>query len=126
MCKRICRRLRPAPSGPVERQSARKETARWRLGGPGHDDHVAESEDFTQPVRNGAPAVIACQVPSADLTALQSIMDCDLVVLVARSGTPRAALRELLDSLTEFGVSPKWAIFLGTSSTGLPGGAETR
>ena len=89
-------------------------------------DHVADSEDYTQPVGSGTPAVIACQVPSADLTALQSIMDCDLVVLVARRGTPRAVLRELLDSLTEFGVSPKWAIFLGTSAVSLPGGAETR
>jgi capsular polysaccharide biosynthesis protein len=88
--------------------------------------HAAESEDLTQPVATGAPAVIACQVPSADLTALQSIMDCDLVVLVARRGTPRAALRESLDSLTEFGISPKWAIFLGTSAAGLPGRAETR
>jgi hypothetical protein len=51
-------------------------------------------------------------------------MDCDLVVLVARRGTPRAALRESLDSLTEFGVSPQWAIFLGTKAVGLPGGAE--
>lgn len=70
--------------------------------------------------------MIAFQVPSADLSELQSIMDCDLVVLVARIGTPRAALRELLDSLTEFGVSPKWAIFLGTSAVGLPGRAEAR
>jgi hypothetical protein len=89
-------------------------------------DHVAESEDFTQPLGNGTPAVIACQVPSADLTALESIMDCDLVILVARRGTPRAALRELLDSLTEFGVSPKWAIFLGRRAERLPGEAEAR
>jgi capsular polysaccharide biosynthesis protein len=89
-------------------------------------EHAADSEDYTQPIRSGTPAVIACQVPSADLTALQSIMDCDLVVLVARRGTPRAALRELLDSLTEFGVSPKWAIFVGRRAEGLPGGAETR
>ena len=89
-------------------------------------NHVADSEDYTQPIGSGTPAVITCQVPSADLTALQSIMDCDLVVLVARKGTPRAALRELLDSLTEFGVSPKWAIFLGTGAVALPGGAETR
>jgi hypothetical protein len=89
-------------------------------------DDVADSEDLTKPLGNGAPTVIACQVPSADLAALQSIMDCDLVVLVARSGTSRAALRELLDSLTEFGVSPKWAIFLGPRAVALPGGAETR
>jgi capsular polysaccharide biosynthesis protein len=90
------------------------------------DGDIADSEDYTQPIGSGAPAVIACQVPSADLTALQSIMDCDLVVLVARRGTPRATLRELLDSLTEFGVSPKWAIFLGRRAEGLPGGAEAR
>jgi capsular polysaccharide biosynthesis protein len=88
--------------------------------------YVADSEDITQPVRIGTPAVIACAVPSADLTALQSIMDCDLVVLVARRGTPRVALRELLDSLTEFGVSPKWAIFLGRRTAGLQGGPEAR
>jgi capsular polysaccharide biosynthesis protein len=88
--------------------------------------NVAGSEDYTQPIGSGTPAVIACQVPSADLTALQSIMNCDLVVLVARRGTPRATLRELVDSLTEFGVSPKWAIFLGRGTEGLPGGAETR
>ena len=75
--------------------------------------------------RIGTPAVIACEVPSADLTALRSIMDCDLVVLVARRGTPRAALRESLDSLTEFGVSPKWAIFLGARAAGLPGRARS-
>jgi len=71
------------------------------------------------PAQNGnsTPMVIACEVPSADLTALQSIMDCDLVVLVARKGTPRATLRELLESLTEFGVSPKWAIFLDSRPT---------
>jgi hypothetical protein len=88
--------------------------------------NVAGSEDYTQPIGSGTPAVIACQVPSADLTALQSIMSCDLVVLVARRGTPRATLRELVDSLTEFGVSPKGAIFLGRGAEGLPGGAETR
>ena len=88
--------------------------------------HVTESEDLTRPIGTGTPAVIACQVPSADLTALQSIMDCDLVVLVARRGTPRATLRELLYSLNEFGVSPKWSIFLGTRTEGLPGGAEAR
>jgi capsular polysaccharide biosynthesis protein len=92
-----------------------------RVGG-----NVAIGEDATQPVVSGTPAVIACQVPSADLSALQSIMDCDLVVLVARRGTPRATLRELLDSLTEFGVSPKWAIFLGRKAEALPGGAEAR
>jgi hypothetical protein len=43
---------------------------------------------------------------------------------VARKGTPRAALRESLDSLTEFGVSPKWAIFLGGTTARLSGGAE--
>ncbi len=75
-------------------------------------DHVANGEDFTQPLGNGSPAVIVCEVPSSDLTALQSIMDCNLVVLVARKGTPRATLRTSLDSLTEFGVSPRWAIFL--------------
>ena len=98
-------------------------TAPWwtRTGG-----QAAHSEDLTQPGGNSIPAVIACAVPSADLTSLQPIMDCDLVVLVARKGTPRAALRELLDSLTEFGVSPKWAIFLGTRTAGLPGGAEAR
>jgi hypothetical protein len=53
-------------------------------------------------------------------------MECDLVILVARRGTPRVTLRELLDSLTEFGVSPKWAIFLSTSAVALPGGAESR
>ena len=88
--------------------------------------HIADSEDLTQPVRIGTPAVISCEVPSADLTALRSIMDCDLVVLVARKGTPRAALRELLDSLTEFGVSPKWAIFLGTRAVGVPARPEAR
>ena len=74
-------------------------------------------EGLTQPNGNSTPMVIACEVPSADLTALQSIMDCDLVVLVARRGTPRATLRELLESLTEFGVSPKWAIFLDSRPT---------
>lgn len=88
--------------------------------------HIADSEDLTQPVRVGTPAVISCEVPSADLTALRSIMDCDLVVLVARRGTPRATLRELLDSLTEFGVSPKWAIFLGTRAVGVPARPEAR
>jgi hypothetical protein len=43
-------------------------------------------------------------------------MDCDLVVLVARRGTPRAALREMLESLNEFGRSPQWAIFLGSKT----------
>jgi hypothetical protein len=86
-------------------------------------DHVTDSEALTQPLGIGTPLVIACKVPSADLTALQPIMNCDLVVLVARRGTPRAALRELLDSLTEFGVSPKWAIFLGRRAVGLLGEA---
>jgi capsular polysaccharide biosynthesis protein len=89
-------------------------------------DNGTDSEDLTVPIGNGAPAVIACGVPSADLTALQPIMDCDLVVLVARRGTPRVTLRELLDSLTEFGVSPKWAIFLGTRAAGLPSEAGIR
>jgi capsular polysaccharide biosynthesis protein len=88
------------------------------------EDHITDSEDLTQPVSKGGPMVIACQLPLADLAALQSIMSCDLVVLVARKGTPRAALRELLDSLTEFGVSPKWAIFLGRRAVELPTGAE--
>jgi len=83
-------------------------------------DYVTDGEDLTQPIRVGSPVVIACEVPSADLTALRPIMDCDLVVLVARSGTPRAALRGSLESLTEFGVSPKWAIFLGRRAVGLP------
>jgi capsular polysaccharide biosynthesis protein len=87
---------------------------------------IADSEDLTQPVGIGTPMVIACKVPSADLTALRSIMDCDLVVLVARKGTPRAALRELLESLTEFGVSPKWAIFLGSRPAGVSAGPEAR
>jgi capsular polysaccharide biosynthesis protein len=95
----------------------------WRI--PTYDD-VADGEDATQPARIRIPTVIACEVPAADLTALQPIMDCGLVVLVARSGTPRAALRELLDSLTEFGVSPKWAIFLGGTTVRLPGRAEAR
>jgi capsular polysaccharide biosynthesis protein len=90
------------------------------------DGHIADGEELTQPCGNGTPAVIACEVPSADLTALQPIMDCDLVVLVARRGTPRAVLRELLDSLTEFGVSPKWAIFLGTGPVELRGRAAAR
>jgi hypothetical protein len=86
---------------------------------------IADSGDLTQPLRISTPMVIACEVPSADLTALQSIMDCDLVVLVARKGTPRAALRELLESLTEFGVSPKWAIFLGSRPAEISAGPET-
>lgn len=83
-------------------------------------DFVTDGDDLTQPIRVGSPVVIACEVPSADLTALRPIMDCDLVVLVARRGTPRAALRGLLESLTEFGVSPKWAIFLGRRAVQLP------
>jgi capsular polysaccharide biosynthesis protein len=83
-------------------------------------DYVADGAGLTQPLRIDTPVVIACKVPSADLTALQPIMGCDLVVLVARRGTPRVALRELLDSLTEFGVSPRWAIFLGKRAVGLP------
>jgi capsular polysaccharide biosynthesis protein len=89
-------------------------------------DHVADGDGFTQPL-NGSPAVMICEVPSGDLTALQSIMDCDLVVLVARRGTPRAVLRTLIDSLTEFGVSPKWAIFLDDGRTAeLQGAPEAR
>jgi hypothetical protein len=83
-------------------------------------DYVTDGEDLTQPLRVGSPVVVACEVPSADLTALRPIMDCDLVVLVARRGTPRAALRGLLESLTEFGVSPKWAILLSRRAVGLP------
>jgi capsular polysaccharide biosynthesis protein len=87
---------------------------------------VANGHDAAQPHGMGIPTVVACEVPSADLTALQPIMDSGLVVLVARRGTPRAALRESLDSLTEFGVSPKWAIFLGGAGVRLPGRAEAR
>ena len=89
-------------------------------------EEIAGSDYPTEPIGNVIPAMIVCEVPSADLTALQSIMDCDLVVLVARRGTPRAALRDSLDSLTEFGMSPKWAIFLGRSSPRRPGRAVTR
>jgi capsular polysaccharide biosynthesis protein len=84
-------------------------------------DHGGDGEHFTQPLGNGSPVVIACGVPSDDLTALESIMDCNLIVLVARQGTPRAVLRTSLDSLAEFGVSPKWAIFLGGRTAGLQG-----
>jgi capsular polysaccharide biosynthesis protein len=93
--------------------------------GPTRED-ITGSEGLAQPIGNFNPAMVVCEVPSADLTALQSIMDCDLVVLVARRGTPRAALRESLDSLTEFGVAPRWAIFLGRRATGLPGRVEAR
>jgi capsular polysaccharide biosynthesis protein len=96
--------------------------APWRI--PTYDP--ADGEEHTPPHGIRIPPVMACEVPSADLTTLQPIMDCGLVVLVARRGTQRAALRESLDSLTEFGVSPRWAIFLGTSAVGLPGRAETR
>jgi capsular polysaccharide biosynthesis protein len=96
--------------------------APWRI--PTYDP--ADGEEHTPPHGIRIPPVIACEVPSADLTTLQPIMDCGLVVLVARRGTPRAALRELLDSLTEFGVSPKWAIFLGSRAVRLPGGVEAR
>jgi capsular polysaccharide biosynthesis protein len=75
------------------------------------------SEGLTRPIGNSAPLVIPCEVPSADLNALKTIMDCDIVVLVARKGTPRATLRELLETLMEFGVSPKWAILLDSRST---------
>lgn len=98
--------------------------APWRI--PAFVDVADDEDDATQPHRVRIPTVIACEVPGADLTALQPIMECGLVVLVARRGTPRAALRELLDSLTEFGVSPKWAIFLGGRSVRLPGRAEAR
>jgi len=81
--------------------------------------HIADGEELTQPLGSLTPLVIACEVPSTDLTALRSIMACDLVVLVARRGTSRAALRESLDSLTEFGVSPKWAIFLSSRTAGV-------
>lgn len=87
---------------------------------------IADGEDLARPTGNGAPAMIVCEVPTADLTALESIMDCDLVVLVAKRGTPRAALRDSLDSLTEFGMSPKWAILLGRSSPRLLGRAVAR
>jgi capsular polysaccharide biosynthesis protein len=86
--------------------------------------HLVGADDFTQPFAAVGPAVIACEVPSADLTALQRIMDCDLAVLVARRGTPRADLRELLDSLTEFGVSPKWALFVGAKAARNQAGPE--
>lgn len=89
-------------------------------------DHVTDGEGLAQPLKNGSPAVIICEVPSSDLTALQSIMDCNFVVLVARKGTPRAALRTLVDSLTEFGVSPRWAIFLSRRIAGLQGAPEAR
>jgi capsular polysaccharide biosynthesis protein len=89
-------------------------------------DHVADGEDFMKPLGNGSPSVVVCGVPSDDLTALESIMDCNLIVLVARKGTPRAVLRMSLDSLTEFGVSPKWAIFLGGRTAGLQGVPEAR
>jgi hypothetical protein len=89
-------------------------------------EEIAGSGYVARPIENVIPAMIVCEVPSADLTALESIMDCDLIVLVAKRGTSRAALRDSLDSLTEFGMSPKWAIFLGSSSLRLPGRAATR
>ncbi len=89
-------------------------------------DNGADGEELTASNGNGAPAVIACEVPSSDLTALQPIMGCDLVVLVVRRGTSRATLREQLESLTEFGVSPKWAIFLGTRAVRVPAGPAAR
>jgi hypothetical protein len=92
----------------------------------GTTEAIVEGEGLTQPIGNVIPAMVVCEVPSADLTALRSIMGCDLVVLVARRGTPRAVLRDSLESLTEFGLSPKWAIFLGRSAPGLPGRAEIR
>ena len=112
-----------SPEGCAQVQPGPGERRGGALVGP--DGRVTSPRAKTSRSRSGSalPAVIACEVPSADLTALQSIMDCDLVVLVARRGTPRAALRELLDSLTEFGVSPKWAIFLGARAcrTSRPG-----
>jgi capsular polysaccharide biosynthesis protein len=87
-------------------------------------DLVADG-DFTQSL-NGSPVMTICEVPAGDLTALQSIMDCDLVVLVARKGTPRAVLRTMLDSLTEFGVSPQWAIFIDGRTAELQGAPEAR
>jgi len=89
-------------------------------------DRIADREGLAQPFGNITPMVIACDLPSADLAALQSIMDCDLVVLVARKGTPRAAVRELLESLTEFGVSAKWAIFLVSRPAEVPAVPEAR
>jgi capsular polysaccharide biosynthesis protein len=86
--------------------------------------HVVDDDELRLPLGNGSPTVIACEVPSADLTALQRIMDCDLAVLVARRGTPRAELRELLESLTEFGVSPMWAIFLSAKAVRIQAGPE--
>ena len=98
--------------------------APWRI--PTFVDVADDEDDAMRPHRVRIPTVIACEVPSADLTALQPIMECGLVVLVARRGTPRAALRDSLDSLTEFGVSPKWAIFLGPSAPRLPGRIAAR
>jgi capsular polysaccharide biosynthesis protein len=95
--------------------------APWQI--PTYVD-VVDGEDATRSPRIRIPTVIACEVPSADLTALQPIMECGLAVLVARRGTPRAALRELLESLTEFGVSPKWAILLDSKAVRLQGGPE--
>ncbi len=92
----------------------------------GTPEAIVKSEDLTQPLENAIPAMVICEVPSADLTALRSIMDCDLVVLVAKRGTPRAVLRNSLESLTEFGLSPKWAIFLGRRALGISGRAEVR
>jgi hypothetical protein len=83
-------------------------------------EQVVAGEGFPPPL-NGSPAVVICEVPSGDLSVLQSIMDSDLVVLVARKGTPRAVIRALLDSLTEFGVSPQWAIFLDGRTAELQG-----
>lgn len=95
-------------------------------GSNGTREEITEGEVLTQQVGNAGPTMIVCEVPTANLTALETIMDCDLVVLVARRGTPRAVLRDSLDSLTEFGVSPKWAIFLGRRVPGLPGRTVAR
>lgn len=94
----------------------------WTLA----DGHVADSHELAEPLGNGAPVVITCEVPSADLIALEPIMNCDLVILVARKGTSRTVLRELYDSLTEFGVSPNWAIFLDARDAGARGRAIAR
>jgi capsular polysaccharide biosynthesis protein len=61
---------------------------------------------------NGDSSVVACAVPSADLAAQKQIMSCDLAVLVARTGTSRAALRVALEGLWEFGMAPRWAILM--------------
>ena len=67
-----------------------------------------------RPTESARLEVVLCPLPSSGLTALRPIMECDLVVLVARQGTSRLALRDLISDLSEFGVSPRWAIFLGS------------